>query len=412
MLEHIYVVVGSGNSDIGKGWLTAAISSVLPRALPVKIDPFLNTAFPADIGIPLNGKIVSDDLATYQRLGLPIFPECNIVNGALLLEMLQQPVKTFVRRNKPVIKKLTFADISELLANKLLGLTNLIEDCRNLLIEVGGIVTDQENIWIPNALKLLGAKSGVLPEIVVLSYIEHSEVGFPVKTQNVRFAIRQAQGHYRLPIKACFVRRRHVPSDVTAEQIREELQNIAYETQLDPYRIIFEDNFADVFELRDFVDSCGIFKCQPQSLMVSSCLLDIPCRHDGTSNALDQKVLNNLRSCEVVAICPELLAGFDIPRIPCEIVGGDGEDVLTGKARILTQDGQDLTERFKLGAQKAVEMALRIRPSRLILCDKSPSCGVLHIYDGTFSHQVIEGVGIFTALLKRYQFQYISNTQL
>lgn len=412
MLEHIYVVVGSGNSDIGKGWLTAAISSVLPRALPVKIDPFLNTSFPADIGISLNGKFVSEDLETYRRLGLPIFPESNIINGALLLELLQQPVKTFVRRDGQVIKKLTFADLSELLANHLLGLTNLIDGCSNLVIEVGGIITDQENIWIPNALKLLGVKSGVLPELIILSYIEHSEVGFPIKTQNVRFAIRQAQSHYGLPIKACFVRRRHVPYDITAEQIQGELRNIAYETQLDSNKVVFEDNFADVFDLRNFIDSLGIFKYQPQALMISACLLGIPCRHDGTSIAIHPKIMSKLHSCEVIAICPELLAGFDTPRTPCEIIGGDGDDVLTGKAKVLTQDGQDVTEKLKLGAQKAAEIAIRIRPSQVILCDKSPSCGVLHIYDGTFSHQVKEGIGLFPAFLKRYQLQYISNAQL
>ena len=35
-----------------------------------------------------------------------------------------------------------------------------------------------------------------------------------------------------------------------------------------------------------------------------------------------------------------------------------------------------------------------------VLKAKSPSCGKNHIYDGTFSHQLVEGDGIFVQMLK------------
>ena len=35
-----------------------------------------------------------------------------------------------------------------------------------------------------------------------------------------------------------------------------------------------------------------------------------------------------------------------------------------------------------------------------VLKAKSPSCGKNHIYDGTFSHQLVEGDGIFVQVLK------------
>lgn len=409
MLEHIYVVVGSGTSDIGKGWLTASIANVLPKALPVKIDPFLNIEFPEDIGIPLGGKFVSEDLATYMKLGLPVFPESNILNGSLLLELLHQPATKLERGS---FKKLTFSDLSAVLAQKLLTATQRVPDCRNLVIEVGGIVTDREHIWIPNALKLLGNKTGITPGIIILSYIEHAEVGFPIKTQHVRHAIRETQSRYGLPIYACFVRRRYVPSSVTTEQIRQELANIAFETQLSPNLIVFEDNFASVFELRDFVKTTTIFDSPPQTVIVSACLMGIPCRWNGSPDAREPELMRVLGGHEVITICPELLAGFNTPREPCEIVGGDGRLVLDGKARVLSKPGEDLTKQFVAGARKAAEIVRRYRPARIILCDRSPSCGGLQIYDGSFSGKVKAGCGILPAILAEEQIPYISNTEM
>ena len=37
----------------------------------------------------------------------------------------------------------------------------------------------------------------------------------------------------------------------------------------------------------------------------------------------------------------------------------------------------------------------------VILKSRSPSCGFNHIYDGTFSHKVIDADGIFVRLLKK-----------
>lgn len=409
MLEHIYVVVGSGTSDIGKGWLTASIASVLPGALPVKIDPFLNTQFPRDIGYQLGDKHVSDDLRTYEQLGLPVFPESNIVNGALLLELLGSPERKLTR---DTIKKLTFSDLSEVLAERLLSATRKVPNCRNLVIEVGGIVTDRESIWIPNALKLLGISVGVTPRVVILSYVEFSETGFPIKTQNVRNAIRETQSRYGLPIHACFVRRRHVPPRVTTKMIREELANIAFETQLAADTIVFEDNFGSLFDLRDFILATGIFATPLQTVIVSGCLVGIPCRWNAAASMLIPKLVDELGSSEVITICPELLAGLPVPRDPCEITGGDGKDVLNGKALVVSNKGCDLTKEFVDGARRALEVILRYWPARIVLCDKSPSCGGSQIHDGSFSGTLKTGCGILPALLAERQIPYIASSKL
>ena len=58
---------------------------------------------------------------------------------------------------------------------------------------------------------------------------------------------------------------------------------------------------------------------------------------------------------DTVLICPEVLGGLPTPRPSAEIIGGNGDDVLDGKAKVMTKDGEDVTEAFVSGAYKALE---------------------------------------------------------
>ncbi len=44
-----------------------------------------------------------------------------------------------------------------------------------------------------------------------------------------------------------------------------------------------------------------------------------------------------------------------MPRVPSEIVGGDGVDVLQGKARVVNMEGADVNSQFLRGAKQALE---------------------------------------------------------
>ena len=77
--------------------------------------------------------------------------------------------------------------------------------------------------------------------------------------------------------------------------------------------------------------------------IASACLVGIKCRYDGASRE-DEKIKRLYEKGEVAAVCPEVLGGLDTPRPPCEIVGGDGDDVLRGDARVLSSDGTDYTQ--------------------------------------------------------------------
>ena len=141
--------------------------------------------------------------------------------------------------------------------------------------------------------------------------------------------------------------------------------------------------------------------------LVSACLLGVNCRFDG-GNSQNEDAVNRTQTEELIPVCPEEAGGLPTPRPPVEIVGGDGYDVLDGKARVLTADGEDKTEEFVRGAYHALELAQLEGAKCVILKSKSPSCGCGKIYDGTFSGTLISGDGVTAALLQRNGIEIIS----
>lgn len=133
-------------------------------------------------------------------------------------------------------------------------------------------------------------------------------------------------------------------------------------------------------------------------VLVSACLAGVPCRYDGKAKP-DLEITELAKTVEVKLVCPEILGGLTTPRPPSEIQSGTGEDVLSGKARVVAKDGRDVTEAFLSGAQKTLEMALACGVKRVILKAKSPSCGCGMVYDGTFSGTLRKGNGVTAALL-------------
>lgn len=137
-------------------------------------------------------------------------------------------------------------------------------------------------------------------------------------------------------------------------------------------------------------------------LLVSACLLGRPVRHDGSAATLGDALLAQWRRDGLlVPFCPELAAGFGAPRRPAEIVGGDGEDVLDGRARVLEDTGADVTDAFVAGAEAALATARQAGCAFALLTDSSPSCGSDVIYDGAFDGGRRAGCGVTVALLRR-----------
>lgn len=142
--------------------------------------------------------------------------------------------------------------------------------------------------------------------------------------------------------------------------------------------------------------------------IISSCLIGLETRYDGESN-LDEKYLQMVRDGRAVPFCPEQAGGLSTPRAPSEIRCGDGFDVLSGKARVITEEGQDVTDNFVKGARETWKLMKKIGAQGAILKSKSPSCGCKTIYDGSFEGKLREGVGVTAAYLMRKGMEVIDS---
>ena len=136
---------------------------------------------------------------------------------------------------------------------------------------------------------------------------------------------------------------------------------------------------------------------------ISACLLGKNCKYNGGNN-YNEKVAEFADNHSCVMICPETLGGLKTPRVPAEIVGGTGSDVLERNASVISEDGKDVTHEFLAGAYIALEDIIDAAEEgeeiAAILKSKSPSCGSGMIYDGSFEDRLTEGDGVTAALLK------------
>jgi uncharacterized protein YbbK (DUF523 family) len=148
-------------------------------------------------------------------------------------------------------------------------------------------------------------------------------------------------------------------------------------------------------------------------VLVSACLMGDMVRYDGTANTLCDTILDNWKQEGwIVSVCPEVVGGLSVPRIPAEIIGGQAQDVLAGRARIMNRAGEDVTAAFIKGAQQTLELALNQHVACVVLTENSPSCGSSSVYNGHFDGTRIPGMGITTCLLRQHGIKVFSQYQL
>lgn len=133
-------------------------------------------------------------------------------------------------------------------------------------------------------------------------------------------------------------------------------------------------------------------------MLVSACLAGVDCRYDG-ENALSREVESLVRKKSAIPVCPEQLGEISTPREPAEIVGGDGRDVLEGRARVQTRGGEDVTQQYIRGAEKVLKIAKMVGVKKVILKRNSPACGFGEIYH---NGRLVKGNGVCAALLIKH----------
>jgi uncharacterized protein YbbK (DUF523 family) len=146
-------------------------------------------------------------------------------------------------------------------------------------------------------------------------------------------------------------------------------------------------------------------KAAPLAILMSGCLAGNSCGYDGSDYGgwdLRARLLAS-ENARITPFCPED-AVWGTPRQLCDIHGGNGFDVVDGKARVLTDSGEDWTAGM-LSAGKRMVAAAQIASVRVaILMDISAACGSQVIYLGrrTQPNKVYQrGPGVCAAMLMR-----------
>ena len=138
-----------------------------------------------------------------------------------------------------------------------------------------------------------------------------------------------------------------------------------------------------------------------EKLLVSACLLGENCKYSGGNNYTP--AIEALREkFDVIPVCPEQLGGLPTPRTPSERAG----------ARVLSRGGADVTEAFRQGAEKTLEIARESGAARAVLQERSPSCGSERVYDGTFSGTLVPGQGVTAELLEKNGIRVYSGDRI
>ena len=139
---------------------------------------------------------------------------------------------------------------------------------------------------------------------------------------------------------------------------------------------------------------------QPK-VLISACLLGVRCRYDGKGNYAER--LDELMAiAQLVPVCPEILGGLETPRVPCERIG----------EKVLNRDGEDRTEAFHRGAAEAHRIGEIFGAKYALLKQRSPSCGSVQVYDGTFSGKCIPGEGVTAQLLRAHGYRIFGEEQV
>jgi len=139
-------------------------------------------------------------------------------------------------------------------------------------------------------------------------------------------------------------------------------------------------------------------------IFISACLLGEKVRYDAKCiNPITDIIQRWYSQNILVSFCPEVAGGLSVPRAAAE-------KQIDG--RIITENGLDVTQAFQLGAEQALRSVQHHHIKMAILKSKSPSCGSLNIYDGTFSKKLIDGEGMCAQLLRENGVKIFDENQL
>jgi uncharacterized protein YbbK (DUF523 family) len=128
-------------------------------------------------------------------------------------------------------------------------------------------------------------------------------------------------------------------------------------------------------------------------ILISACLVGEKVKYDGGDNLISHPILQKWQEEGIlIPLCPEVLGGLEVPRLPCEVVHKSG--------KVINQKGEDVTLIFEKGALETLKIVQENNVTMAILKARSPSCGKGMIYDGTFTGTKVEDSGFTCKFLE------------
>lgn len=114
-----------------------------------------------------------------------------------------------------------------------------------------------------------------------------------------------------------------------------------------------------------------------EKILVSSCLLGVPCRWHGKKLYLSSYVKRFLREnpqVKLIPVCPEMLGGLPCPRPPIKRKNGRAFFTCDDKRYRKQVTLEEVTGNLILGSRKTLDIARANNVKQAILCNWSPSC--------------------------------------
>ena len=138
-----------------------------------------------------------------------------------------------------------------------------------------------------------------------------------------------------------------------------------------------------------------------KKILVSACLLGDNVKYNGENNYLT--AIEKLKEeYDIIPFCPEVEGGLKIPRQPAERNGH----------KVINKLGEDVTKEYRLGAQKCLNICKALGIKKVLLKEKSPSCGKYFTYDGSFTSTLIKRMGVTSELLKENGIEIYSENEI
>jgi uncharacterized protein YbbK (DUF523 family) len=151
-------------------------------------------------------------------------------------------------------------------------------------------------------------------------------------------------------------------------------------------------------------------------ILVSSCLLGEDTRYDGTNSSVamnpkfkfahKELFMDIICENEIYSICPEVAGGLSVPRNKAEIISH------SKPFKVLDEKQNDVTINFLIGAKKALDICLENGIKVALFKAKSPSCGNIQVYDGTFSQKLVDEKGLSARLLEENGIKVFNELEL